>query len=133
MIYIGKFLHTTNQQEKNESKRRHGEFNLLVSADDKNAALEKFKGRITEARESTDFFEGNARIYLLHLLEMEDIPRDSARLFNFQSIVGDPDMPTISCQAPSADSDGCRILDWQENRPGIDGQAAIPFLSFTKG
>ena len=31
MIYIGKFLHTTNQQEKNEDKRRHGEFNLVVS------------------------------------------------------------------------------------------------------
>ena len=132
MIYIGKFLHTTNQQEKNESKRRHGEFNLLVSAEDKQAALEKFKGRIIEARASTDFFEGHSEIYLLHILELEDIPRDRARLFNFQSIVGDPAMPKISCQAPSADSDGCRILDWQENRPGIDGQAAVPFLSFAK-
>jgi hypothetical protein len=132
MIYIGKFLHTTNQQEKNESKRRHGEFNLLVSAEDKKAALEKFKSRITEVRAATDFFEGHCQIYLLHILEMEDIPRDRARLFNFQSVVGDPSMPTISCQAPSADSDGCRILDWQENRPGIDGQAAIPFLRFAK-
>jgi hypothetical protein len=132
MIYVGKFLHTTNQQEKNESKRRHGEFNLLVAAKDKQDALEKFKGRITEARASTDFFEGNSQIYLLHILEMEDVPRDRAQLFDFQSVVGDPAMPIISCQAPSTDSDGCRILDWQENRPGIDGQAALPFLSFAK-
>ena len=32
MIYIGKFLHATNQQNKSRSKRRHGEFSLLVSA-----------------------------------------------------------------------------------------------------
>jgi hypothetical protein len=75
MIYIGKFLHTTNQQEKNESKRRHGEFSLLVSAEDKENALEKFKGRITEVRASTDFFECHSEIYLLHILELEDIPQ----------------------------------------------------------
>lgn len=132
MIYVGKFLHTTNQQEKTESKRRHGEFNLLVSADDKKAAVEKFKTRIAEAHKSTDLFEGHSQIYLVHILELKRIPKDRAQLFNFQSVVGDPDMPTISCQAPSADTDGCRIVDWQRNRPGVDGQAAIPFMTFKK-
>jgi hypothetical protein len=132
MIYIGKFLHATNQQEKNEPKRRHGEFSLLVSAGDKKAALKKFKERITEVRASTDFFEGHCQIYLVHILEMKSIPRQRAQLFNFQSVVGDPAMPMISCQAPSADSDGCRILDWQKNRPGVDGQAAMPFMRFSK-
>jgi hypothetical protein len=132
MIYVGKFLHTTNQQEKTESKRRHGEFNLLVSADDKKAAVEKFKTRIAEAQKSTDLFEGDSQIYLVHILELKRIPKDRAQLFNFQSVVGDPDMPTISCQAPSADTDGCRIVDWQRNRPGVDGQAAIPFMTFKK-
>ena len=132
MIYVGKFLHTTNQQEKTESKRRHGEFNLLVSADDKKAAVEKFKTRISEAHKSTDLFEGDSQIYLVHILELKRIPKDRAQLFNFQSVVGDPDMPTISCQAPSADTDGCRIVDWQRNRPGVDGQTAIPFMTFKK-
>ena len=132
MIYVGKFLHTTNQQEKTESKRRHGEFNLLVSADNKKAAVEKFKTRIAEAQKSTDLFEGDSQIYLVHILELKRIPKDRAQLFNFQSVVGDPDMPTISCQAPSADTDGCRIVDWQRNRPGVDGQAAIPFMTFKK-
>jgi len=133
MIYIGKFLHTTNQQEKNETRRRHGEFNLLVSAEDKKAAVEKFRDRIAEAQKSTDLFEGDSQIYLVHILEMKRLPKDRAQLFNFQSVVGDPDMPTISCQAPSADNDGCRIVDWQKNRPGVDGQAAIPFMSFSAG
>jgi len=133
MIYIGKFLHTTNQQEKNETRRRHGEFNLLVSAEDKKAAVEKFRDRIAEAQKSTDLFEGDSQIYLVHILEMKRLPKDRAQLFNFQSVVGDPDMPTISCQAPSADNDGCRIVDWQKNRPGVDGQAAIPFMTFSAG
>jgi hypothetical protein len=132
MIYIGKFLHTTNQHEKTESKRRHGEFNVLISAEDKKTAVEKFKARIAEAHESTDLFEGDSQIYLVHILEMKSIPKDRAQLFNFQSIVGDPGMPTISCQAPTADTDGCRIVDWQKNRPGVDGQAAIPFMTFKK-
>ncbi len=132
MIYIGKFLHTTNQQEKDEAKRRHGEFNLLVSAPDQKAAVEKFRQRIEEAHESTDFFTGDAFVYLVHILEMEHAPEHRARMFDFQSVVGDPIMPTISCQAPVSDSDGCRILDWRKNRPGVDGQATIPFMKFSE-
>jgi hypothetical protein len=130
MIYIGKFLYTTNQQARDETLRRHGEFNLLVSAGDKNAAIETFKRRIEEARQATGFFEGESCIYLIHVLEMDEVPADRARLFNLQSVAGDPVMPFISCQAPSGDGDGCRILDWQKNRPGVDGQAAIPFMQF---
>ncbi len=130
MIYIGKFLHTTNQQKKDESRRRHGEFNLIVSAADKQEALDKFRQRIGEARGASDLFEGHATIYLLHVLEMEDIPASRARMFDYQSVAGDPVMPVISCQAPAGENDGCRILDWQNNRPGVDGQAAQPFMKF---
>jgi hypothetical protein len=130
MIYIGKFLYTTNQQARDESQRRHGEFNLLISARDKSAAVKNFKTRIEEARKTTGFFKGDSYIYLVHLLEMKDVPADRARMFNFQSVAGDPVMPFISCQAPSGDGDGCRILDWQSNRPGVDGQASLPFMKF---
>lgn len=132
MIYIGKFLHTTNQQEKSESDRRHGEFNLVVSAPDKQAAIDKFKQRIGEARSSTGLLEGMATIYLLHILEMEDVPERRARMFDYQSVAGDPTMPVISCQAPVGENDGCRILDWQNNRPGVDGQTAQPFMQFSR-
>jgi hypothetical protein len=132
MIYIGKFLYTTNQQAQDESQRRHGEFNLLVSADDKNTAVKNFKKRIDEARKTTGFFEGDSYIFLVHILEMNEIPADRARMFNFQSVAGDPIMPFISCQAPSGDGDGCRILDWQRNRPGVDGQTSLPFMQFKK-
>jgi len=130
MIYIGKFLFTTNQQAKDETLRRHGEFNLLVSASDKDAAVANFKKRIGEARTSTGFFEGDSLIYLIHMLEMEAVPSERAKMFNFQSMAGDPVMPFISCQAPSGEGDGCRILDWQKNRPGVDGQVATPFMRF---
>ncbi|MEJ5360110.1 MAG: hypothetical protein WHT06_15730 [Desulfobacterales bacterium] len=130
MIYIGKFLHTVNQQKKKEVERRHGEFHLLIEAGSREAAIEKFRERIREAREKTDFFEGECRIYLVHLLEMSDLPRERAQMFDFQSIVGDPAMPLIQCHAPSDENDGCRILDWEHNRPGIDGRSPKPFLSF---
>jgi hypothetical protein len=130
MIYIGKFLHTTNQQVKDESGRRHGEFNLIVAAPGQKEAVEKFRKRIEEIRATTDLFEGEAFIYLLHVLEMPDVPAERARMFDYQSTAGDPVMPTISCQAPSGETDGCRILDWQENIPGVDGHATVPFMKF---
>jgi len=128
MIYIGKFLYTTNQKARDENLRRHGEFNLLVSAPDKDAAVANFMRRIEDARTSTGFFEGESRIYMVHILEMDDVPADRARMFNFQSMAGDPVMPFISCQAPSGEGDGCRILNWHNNRPGLDGQVAKPFM-----
>ena len=132
MIYIGKFLHTTNQQEKKEDKRRHGEFNLVVVAANKEGAIDKFKKRISDARGTTDLFQGDTYVYLLHILEMENIPAERARMFDYQSMAGDPVMPVISCQAPAGETDGCRILDWQQNRPGVDGQAAVPFMKFSR-
>ncbi len=130
MIYIGKFLYTVHQEKPKEADRRHGEFQLLIEAEHREAALEKFGARIREAREQTDFFEGECRIYLVHLLEMRDLPRTRARMFDFQSIAGDPVMPLIHCHAPTEESDGCRILDWNRNRPDIDGRATVPFLTF---
>ncbi len=132
MIYIGKFLHMVNQQKKKEVNRRHGEFHLLIEAESREAALQKFQDRIREAREKTDFFEGECWIYLIHLLEMSDLPRQKARMFDFQSIAGDPAMPLIQCHAPSDESDGCRILDWERNRPGIDGRSPTLFMSFAE-
>ena len=130
MIYIGKFLHTSNQQKRKESARRHGEFHLIVSAGDQKEALASFRQRIAEMQAATDLFEGASTVYLEHVLEMKSVPKSRAVLFDFQSVVGDPALPTISCQAPSGDTDGCRIVDWQKNRPGFDGSAAIPFATF---
>ena len=130
MIYIGKFLHTSNQQKRKESDRRHGEFHLIVSAADQQEALASFRTRIAEMQATTDFFDGASTVYLEHVLEMKSVPKSRAVLFDFQSVVGDPALPTISCQAPSGDTDGCRIVDWQKNRPGFDGNAVIPFATF---
>jgi hypothetical protein len=130
MIYIAKFLHATSQQQKEESERRHGEFNLIIKAEDQNAALNKFKERIIEFRESGDLFEGECFIYLVHLLELTEFPKDRARMLYYKSIAGDPRMPYISCSAPSSETDGCRILNWMGSKPELDGRDADVFLHF---
>jgi hypothetical protein len=133
MLYIGKFLHMTNQQEVEESDRRHGEFNLIVQAENGQAAVERFKARIIETRESSDLFEGDSSIYIVHLLELEEFPSNRARLLYYKSIAGDPIMPYISCSTPNGETDGCRILNWMQNRPEIDGEDASLFIEFKSG
>ena len=130
MIYIAKFLHTTNQQRSDEAERRHGEFNLIIEADGKDSALEKFKERISRFRGNSELFEGRCFVYLLSLLEFDRPPANTARMFNYTSVAGDPLMPFISCTAPDGDIDGCRILNWQDNQPALDGLAANLFLKF---
>jgi hypothetical protein len=130
MIYIGKFLHATNQQEVEESERRHGEFNLIIEAESQEAAVDKFKERIVGFRETSDMFEGQCSIYMVHLLELNQFPRDRARMLYYKSIAGDPVMPYISCSAPSGDTEGCKILNWMERRPELDGQDANLLIEF---
>ena len=131
MIYIAKFLHATGQQQKEESGRRHGEFNLIIEADDQNAAIQKFKERVIESRETGDLFEGECFIYMVHLLELAEFPADRARMLYYKSIVGDPRMPYISCWTPSGETDGCRILNWMGRKPELDGRDADLFLHFS--
>ena len=133
MLYIGKFLHMTNQQKAEESERRHGEFNLIVQAENSEAAVERFKERIVASRESSDLFEGDSSIYIVHLLELEEFPSDRARVLYYKSIAGDPVMPYISCSTPNGETDGCRILNWMKNRPEIDGEDANVFIEFKSG
>ena len=133
MLYIGKFLHMTNQQKAEESERRHGEFNLIVQAENGEAAVERFKERIVASRESSDLFEGDSSIYIVHLLELEEFPSDRARVLYYKSIAGDPVMPYISCSTPNGETDGCRILNWMKNRPEIDGEDANLFIEFKTG
>ena len=130
MLYIGKFLHMTNQQETEESQRRHGEFNLIVQAENRQAAVESFKRRIVDSRENSDLFGGECSIYFIHLIEMEEFPTKRARMLYYKSIAGDPIMPYISCSAPNGETDGCRILNWMKNKPEIDGADANLFLEF---
>ena len=131
MIYIGKFLHATDQQRNKEENRRHGEFNLIIEAEDETVAREKFKERIVEFRETSDLFEGDCFIYMVHLLELEEFAKNHARMLYYKSIAGDPAMPYISCSAPSGKADGCKILNWMENGPSLDGQDTNLFFHFS--
>ncbi len=130
MIYIGNFLHTTNQQEASEADRRHGEFNLLVDAESRDGALQLFRERIQQFRSTTDLFEGECRIFLSRLLEFDTISSEHAILTNYKSVAGDPIMPYIGCSHPSEETDGCRIIDWNDNTPEIDGKEGRLFMAF---
>jgi len=130
MIFIGKFFYLTNQQEIEEQERRHGEFDLIIEAQDGETAFEKFKLRIAEIRDKGDFFQGQTRVFFIQLLEFDRFPRTQALMLNLKSTAGDPLMPFIGCSIPSDQTDACRIYDWKNNEPEIDGQNEKLFLEF---
>ena len=132
MIFIGNFLYVTNQQESEEEKRRHGGFNLVVEANDYDEAIIKFKNRILKMKERKDFFEGRCSIFFTHLFEFDMLPKEEAMMLNFQSVAGDPDMPFIGCSLPTDQSDACKIYNWQENVPEIEGKNEQAFIQFEK-
>jgi hypothetical protein len=132
MIFIGKFFYLTNQQEIEEQERRHGEFDLIVEAQEGEDAFMKFKQRIGELRDKGDFFQGQTRIFFIQLLEIDRFPRHQALMLNLKSTAGDPLMPFIGCSIPSDQADACRIYDWKNNEPEIDGQNEKLFLEFHK-
>jgi hypothetical protein len=130
MIFIGKFYYLTNQQEIEEQERRHGEFDLIIEAADGESAFHKFKQRIADLRDKRDFFQGQTRIFFIQLLEFDRFPRKQALMLNLKSTAGDPLMPFIGCSIPSDQADACRIYDWKNNEPEIDGQNEKLFLEF---
>lgn len=130
MIFIGKFFYLTSQQEIEEQERRHGEFDLIIEAVDGESAFLKFKRRIEEIREKGGFFQGQTRIFFIQLLEFDRFPRNQALMLNLKSTAGDPLMPFIGCSIPSDQGDACRIYDWKNNEPEIDGQNEKLFLEF---
>ena len=130
MVFIGTFLYTANQQAVSEVDRRHGEFTLIVEAETNRDAVELFKQRISKLKESSEFFEGSSTIYFNQLLEFHNFPSSEALLINIRSIAGDPLMPFIGCSIPNSKSDNCRIFNWSENMPEIDGQNEVVFMEF---
>ena len=130
MIYFGEFFYLTNQEETEERDRRHGEFNLIVESNNTQAAIDLFKSRIIEFRQKSEFFTGDCRIFFIRLLEFENFPQSKAMMLNYKSTAGDPIMPFIGCTIPSDQTDACRIYNWKDNAPEVDGQNETLFLEF---
>jgi hypothetical protein len=133
MYFIGNFTYATSQEETAEQDRRHGEFTLIVDAENPYLAIFKFKERIVKYREMSDLFQGDCSIYLIQLFELDQFPVDEAMMFNYKSIAGDPLMPFIRCSMPNDLTDTCRLFDWKNNIPEIDGQKEKLFLQFESG
>ena len=131
MLFIGNFVYLTNQEQVLESDRRHGEFNLIMEAPSAEQAMRIFKQRIIRFRESSDLFQGECRIFLIQFLEFDNLPANDAAMISYKSVVGDPTMPFIGCLLPTNQGDWCRIFDWKDNRPEIDGVDENVFLEFT--
>jgi len=130
MIYIGEFFFLTDQQEIEEGDRRHGEFNLILESEDPRAAIDHFKQRIVEFRRKSEFFTGDCKIYFIRLLEFENFPQNRALMLNYKSVAGDPVMPFIGCTIPSDQTDSCRIYNWKDNAPEVDGRNETLFIEF---
>jgi hypothetical protein len=133
MLFIGNFIFATNQEKIEEEERRHGEFSLIIDVENPYMALRKFQDRIIEYRQISDFFQGDCSIYLIQLFEFQGFPNNEAMILNYKSIVGDPILPYIRCSLPNDLTDSCRIFDWQNNTPEIDGQKEKLFLQFQAG
>jgi hypothetical protein len=130
MVFIGHFFHLTNQEQIEEADRRHGEFNLIVEADDAKTAVLMFKERITALRQTKKLFEGDCSIYFVQLMEFDGFPESQAMMVNYKSVAGDPTMPFIGCTLPSEETDWCRIYEWKDDKPKIDGEVEQLFLTF---
>ena len=130
MLYIGHFLHTTNQEEEFDLQRRHGEFSLILDAENNDAAVEKFKERILDMRKSSDYFDGDCAIYFVQLMEFDKFPTAKPMILNYKSYAGDPRIPYISCSTREDNVITCRIYNWENNIPEIDGQNEMHFLEF---
>jgi len=130
MVYVGNFLHATDQEQVQEADRRYGDFSLIVEAPDHRSALLLFRERIVEFRKTRDFFKGRCRIYCTQIIEFEELPRAKPMMLTFRSVAGDPVMPFIGCAIPTSESDGCRIYEWEGTQPEIDGNREEPFLDF---
>jgi len=133
MYFIGNFVHATNQEEVQEVDRRHGEFSLIIDAETPVAALKKFRDKIVNYRATSDFFQGDCAVYLIQLFEFDQFPVEEAMMLNYKSTAGDPLMPFIRCSLPSDMTDSCRLFDWENNAPEIDGQKEKLFVAFEAG
>lgn len=130
MLYIGNFLHLTNQNKQQETERRHGEFHLLVESESAVAALELFKRKIVEMRNTSTFFEGQSTIYLNQILGFPAFSDQEAVMVNFKSVAGDPSMPYIGCTLPTEDADDCRIYTWEGSRLVAGGKQTSLLIEF---
>ena len=130
MKFIGMFSHMTNQEELSEADRRHGEFSLMVDAENPEQAIRMFRDRIVDYRKNRQFFEGVCKVFLVQLLEFDEFPKQGAFMLNYKSIAGDPMMPFISCTVPTDQRDWCSIHDWNGNLPEVDGQVENLFIEF---
>ena len=130
MYFIGNFQHVSDQQASNESERRHGNFSMMVEADSMNQALDKFRQRLVDFKDSTTFFDGKCTIYISQLLEFDRFPKDEAVIININSFAGDPVMPFISCVVPTEQSNACSIHEWDKNQPVTEGQKDSVFMQF---
>jgi hypothetical protein len=130
MLFIGNFFYVSNQEEEQDANRRHGEFNLMVEAESAEIATDMFKTRLQALQNRRDFFDGDCSIFFTQLLEFDGVPRSEAMILNYKSFAGDPAMPFIGCIIPSDQADACRIYNWAEGTPEIDGQDQKIFLEF---
>jgi len=69
-------------------------------------------------------------LFFIRLLEFENFPQVKALMLNYKSTVGDPLVPFIGCTIPSDQTDACRIYNWKDNAPEIDGKNENLFIEF---
>jgi hypothetical protein len=132
MFFLANFTHVTDQQQKDEEERRHGDFCMMVQAETIENAMARFREKMIDFRTSGSFFIGKCSIFISELIEFTQFPQDDAVMLNFKSFVGDPVMPFIACVVPDEQSDACSIHDWRGKVPVTEGRKDSLFLEFNE-
>ena len=130
MYFIANFQYLTDQQNENETERRHGVFSMMIQSSSSQEALEKFRERLVSFQQSGTFFEGQCKIFISQLLEFDQMPKEEAVMLNFKSFAGDPVLPFIGCIVPTEMSNACTIHEWKQNQPMTEGREDSLFLTF---
>ncbi len=130
MLFIGSFLYRSGEEKTEPDQRRHGEFCLMVDADNTEEAIGRFKEKIEQVSISGGFFEGRCSVFIYQLLGVERFSKTRAMMLNFKSQAGDPVMPFIGCSHPTPESDDCKIYEWEGSNIRIDSEKGALFMAF---
>ena len=125
------FLAHCTFEDRGGEQPTHGYLTYLVKAGDVEAALDRLRTQLTEAREEEGLFGGPARVYLEDLIEVRRLP-PGGLIARYQAYLG-PERASIFKTFPIGQPRGCRDhVSRDDGHDEADGEGVVsePFLMF---
>jgi hypothetical protein len=126
------FLAHCTFEDRGGEQPTHGYLTYLVKAGDVEAALDRLRAQLIEAREEEGLFDGPAKVYLEDLIEVRRLP-PGGLIARYQAYLGRP-RASIYKTFPTGPPRGCRDhVGWDDAADDADdgeGVVTEPFLTF---